>query len=222
MYTGGLDTTLAAYLLAEKFDKVHLLTFDFKSNLFINFSKKNVETLKNIFKKKIIHRIINIDNLIFIIHKNFFNQIIKYKSPFIYELGCRFAINIAALNYCLKNQIKFVGDGTSIEQNHWPEQGKEYINYVNTFFLQNGISYLTPVYNFGSRNIRRSFLIKKGFKLGPKIFLNLSFFLNSMQPFCLHDTWGSLFRRLNLFMISEGCMLSYFKYQEKNYLNTIH
>lgn len=224
MYTGGLDTTLAAFLLAKKFDKMHLLTFNFKSNLFINFSKKNVKRLKKLFGKKVVHRIININNLIKKVNNYFLKEVFYYKSPFIYELACRFAINVATLDYNLRNKIKHTADGSSIEQNHWPEQGQEYLKYVKYFFNNYGVIYLIPVYDFGSRRKRRNFLLKQGFKFGPKKFTNLSFFINSMQPFCIHDVWGSLFRRLNLFMLDENKVLIYMKQKErriKNYLKNI-
>jgi hypothetical protein len=175
MFSGGIDSLLASVLLAQEYDKVHLVTFD---KGYLEFGVKNnqpnVERLKQKFGvDRITHQVIDIKDL----HKAisvrfFFKERKKYNSEIRWCVGCRLSMNIGALIFSLENSLLGYADGSNREQipsdTNLTGTAENYPSIVNagkTYAQSFGVHFLTPTYDFGGRELRRQKLSEMGFAI---------------------------------------------------------
>lgn len=175
MFSGGIDSLLAAVLLAEEYEKVHLVTFD---KGYLEFGVKNnlpnVELLKGkLGADRITHQVVDIKDL----HKAisvrfFFKERKKYNSEIRWCVGCRLSMGIAAMIFALENSLVGYADGSNREQipsdSNLTGTAENYPSIVNagkTFAQTYGVHFLTPTYDFGGRELRRQKLTEMGFAI---------------------------------------------------------
>ncbi len=175
MFSGGIDSLLASVLLAQTYDKVHLVTFD---KGYLEFGVKNnlpnVERLKAAFgEDRITHQVIDIKDL----HKSisvrfFFKDRKKYNTEIRWCVGCRLSMNIAALIFALENSLAGYADGSNREQipgdANMTGTAENYPSIVNSgkrLALDYAVHFLTPTYDFGGRELRRQKLSELGFDI---------------------------------------------------------
>lgn len=188
MYSGGLDTTYIALQLAEKFSKVHLLTFCNGFCVRVDASKKHVSLLREKFgTDKFEHSIISVAPILSFLKKGLWKDIIKTRSPLLFDLCCRLSMETAVIFYCLERGIKYVTDGNNPDtQGEIFLQQEEYLNKAGAFFSQYGIQYVRPCEYLESRNRVTKKLEEAGIKTGVnllgKIGITTQLFT---QPFCL-------------------------------------
>jgi hypothetical protein len=195
MFTGGLDSTAVACELLNRNQKLHLLTFN--NGICIRLSKAadRADELSKIFgKENIKHVSIDSRKTMKFLNDNSKKIINKYKSPLIFDLICRFSMEINTIIYCKKNNIKTVADGNNAAQGQIFIQQKQYLDIVDDFYNQYGIISLHPVYSAQTRNINLKFLSENGLDKGNKLFekLNISSQLLN-QPFCFWAPVSFLF-----------------------------
>lgn len=172
MFSGGIDSLLAAVLLADKFDKVHLITFD---KGYLEFGLKNnlpnVQRLKKVYgQEKITHEIIDIKKLVKKISVRNLRQDRKYYNmETCWCVGCRLAMNSGGLIYALEHHLLGYADGSNSEQipseenlTGTAENFPSIVNRFKKFAAEYQVEFLTPVYNFGSRERRRTKLRELG------------------------------------------------------------
>ena len=115
LFSGGWDSTLAAYKLCETFRKVHLLTYYHSNSAFTENSKVNVNKLKNKFgSDKIIHKIIDVDQLKEKLYHGTWRQDRKKYGLFLINCecsACRIAMFARAIIYNLENNIGYLATG---------------------------------------------------------------------------------------------------------------
>jgi hypothetical protein len=115
LFSGGWDSTLAAYKLCETFRKVHLLTFYHSKSDFTENSKVNVNKLKNKFgSDKIVHHIIDIDQLKEKLYHGTWRQDKKRYGLFLINCecsSCRIAMFARTIIYNLENDIAYLAAG---------------------------------------------------------------------------------------------------------------
>ena len=115
LFSGGWDSTLAAYKLCETFKKVHLLTYYHSNSDFTENSMVNVNKLKNVFGiDKIVHNIIDIDQLKEKIYRGTWRQDRKKYGLFLINCecsACRIAMFARTLVYNLENNIGYLASG---------------------------------------------------------------------------------------------------------------
>jgi hypothetical protein len=115
MFSGGWDSTLAAYKLCETFRKVHLLTYYHSRSDFTENSKVNVNTLRNKFgSDKIIHNIIDIDQLKAKLYHGTWEEDRKIYGLFLINCecsSCRIAMFARTIIYNLENDISYLASG---------------------------------------------------------------------------------------------------------------
>jgi 7-cyano-7-deazaguanine synthase in queuosine biosynthesis len=215
MFSGGIDSLLAAVLLAKEYDKVHLLTFK-KGYLEFGLenSRANVERLKALCgEDKFVHRIVNIKPLV----RRFSIRTIvpdrfRYGTEVVWCVACRTTMNAAALLYALENNLAAISDGSNREQipgeKHLTGTAENYpsvVSQLKDFARSYGVEFVTPVYDFGDREERRRKLSELGFEIdylsrdhskGVAGLFRRDFFKRS-QPLCLSG-WIIHWRR-NLF-----------------------
>ncbi|MFQ6082049.1 MAG: 7-cyano-7-deazaguanine synthase [Candidatus Aminicenantia bacterium] len=175
MFSGGIDSLLTAVLLQEKFDKVHLITFD-KGYLEFGLenNKSNIERLKKIYgDEKYINKIIDIKKILKNVSiKTILKDYKYYGIEVVWCVACRLSMNTGALIYALENNLSGIADGSSREQVPGEEQlvgtaenFPKVVNRLKEFVSQYYVDFLTPVYEFGTREERRKKLRKLGFEI---------------------------------------------------------
>jgi len=175
MFSGGIDSILTAVVLQEKFDKVHLITFN-KGYLEFGLenNKPNIERLKKIYgNDKYINRIIDIKNIVKNISmKSILKDFRYYGGEVAWCVGCRLSMNIGALIYALEYNISSFADGSNKEQAPGEKQlvataenFPKVVAQLKKFASQYYVDFLTPVYDFGAREEKRKKLKDLGFKI---------------------------------------------------------
>ncbi len=175
MFSGGIDSLLAAVVLQAKFDKVHLVTFD---KGYLEFGVKNnlpnVERLKQTFgEERINHVVVNIKNLVKRISVKKIRKDRKlYNLETRWCVGCRLGMNTGGLLYALEHGLVGYADGSNREQVPSPENlagtAENYpsiVNRLKKFAMEYTVHFITPTYEFGSRENRRAKLRELGFDI---------------------------------------------------------
>jgi len=114
LFSGGTDSTYTAVLMQDKYDKIHLITYDRFGFLNTKNSQNSALKLKRAFgEDKFVHRIINIDKLFReISYESYLGDILKYGFFLLLTCGlCKLAMHWQAIIYCLDNNVGEVCDG---------------------------------------------------------------------------------------------------------------
>lgn len=215
MFSGGIDSLLAAVLLAKEYDKVHLLTFKRGyTELGLKNSLPNVERLKALCgEDKFLHKFVNIKPLVRRVSiRPILKDRVRYGTEVVWCVACRTTMNAAALLYALENDLAAISDGSNKEQipgaKHLTGTAENYpgvVAQLKDFASGYGVEFATPVYDFGDREERRRKLSELGFEIdylskdptkSLKGMLRRDFFKRS-QPLCLSG-WLIHWRR-NIF-----------------------
>jgi len=188
MFSGGLDSTTVVLNLLKQNYKVHMLTYN--NGLCVKLKRVNnrvEEFVKKYNKEKIVHYIIDTKDTISFLKKHYKNIQNKTKSPLLFDLICKFAMEINTVLYCKRNNISIVADGNNFAQNQIFLQQKEYLNIIDNFYNFYKIKSVHPVFFIKNRQESINYLKKENMNItGSKFF---SFFGISsqflQQPFCL-------------------------------------
>ena len=175
MFSGGIDSLLASVLLQQKYDRVHLITFD---KGYLEFGIKNnvpnVNRLKTAFgEDRIIHQVIDIKQ---IVKRISVSKIFKDRKDYNIEIrwcvGCRLSMNTGGLLYALENNLIGYADGSNREQipseaslTGTAENYPSIVNRLKKFAMEYAVHFMTPTYEFGSRENRRAKLKELGFDI---------------------------------------------------------
>lgn len=151
LYSGGTDSTLAAAIAAEQFDKIHLITYKRFGLFSITNSLFNVKKLKRKFgEDKFTHTIIPVDKLFKkVSYENFFINFVKYRFFLLSTCGlCKLSMHIRTLIHCLQNDIPYICDGANQGMLFFPDQMNSVIEETRKMYAHFGINYFTPVFKF--------------------------------------------------------------------------
>jgi len=175
MFSGGIDSLLAAVLLQREFEKVHLITFD---KGYLEFGVRNnlpnVERLQATYgKDKITHQIIDHKAIIKrIAMSSFFKNRKKYNAETRMCVGCRLSMNTGGLLFALENDLVGYADGSNREQipsaanlTGTAENFPSIVNGGKKFAKTYGVHFMTPTYEYGSRDERRAKLKELGYDI---------------------------------------------------------
>ena len=190
MFTGGVDTTLAAARILEagECDRLHLLTFCNGICVCVDHSKIHAAELAEKYgAERIVHKIIYVTEMFTKIRNPYWDLVHKYNSTLVFDLCCRLSMETGAIIYALDHEIAEICDGTNIDQGDLFLERPEYLRVSGDYFASFGIRYFSPVYGpAGGRMGRREELVHRGFTVGPKMLerLNITTCLFT-QPFCL-------------------------------------
>ena len=221
-FSGGIDSLYVSYMLAQKYDRIHLLTF-YKGYLHygLEFCKPNVNNLKRLFgNDKIVDKVINMKPLFKkMTVKGFSKNSKKYGNETSWCIPCRTSMSIMSTIYALEYDIPDYTDGANWEQA--PDQDNllvtadnypGYLKSIKDFSARYGVNYFSPVYKLNTRKERRDLLLEKGFHIDwnsldvekPKALTNFfkKDFYKRYQPMCISG-WLIHWRR-NLLNIKEN------------------
>lgn len=197
MYSGGLDTTYTALQLAEKFSKVHLLTFCNGVCIRPHVSRRHVCMLREKFgNDKFEHVVIPVEEIFALIKKkSIWKDMVSYRSPLLFDLCCRLSMEVATILYCLPRGIKYATDGNNPStQGEMFLQQREYLKMADDFFARYDIKIIRTHKIFDSRDKISRKLDEAGMDTGVrwlKIFgISTQLFT---QPFCLWAPVAFLF-----------------------------
>jgi predicted subunit of tRNA(5-methylaminomethyl-2-thiouridylate) methyltransferase len=161
MFSGGVDSTATAIMLAEKYDKVHLITYkNGYGHYYHHRTKKRVDELNKALGDRFIYSLIST--------KDYFDEIVvnsvlkdfkKYKSGFIWFMGCKMAMHMRSAIYCMENGLRLMSDGSNEDTNEMVEQMLVSLTLIRFFYEHYGIEFGTPVYEISREESRQ--LIKK-------------------------------------------------------------
>lgn len=163
-FSGGLDTTLAVILLLEHFDRVHLNIYCNGYCLRAHSPHARVTQLRERFGADRVVATTSAmrDILDELLGDNYLAELRRTGSPLIFDLCCRFGMEIATTLYCLENDISYAVDGLNSAQPVIFILEPEYIRQASDFMSEYRIQFLHPVYHFGDREQRRQLLEENG------------------------------------------------------------
>lgn len=149
LYSGGTDSTCAAAMIADNFDRVHLLTCSRFGVFSISHIGYNVSRLKAKFgNDKFVHRTVNIDKLFKAVsYSRFFSSLAGHGFFLLTTCGfCKLTMHIRCIVYCLDHGIAHVCDGANRNSDHSPDQIREFVDELKKLYARYGIEYSAPVY----------------------------------------------------------------------------
>jgi hypothetical protein len=92
----------------------------------------------------------------------------RYKSAFIWCMGCKLSMHTKSVVYCLENGIPFMADGSSGDSQEMVEQMLVSVSMIRFFYEEYGIAFVTPVYDV-PRDEEREMLREMGFNMGLQV-----------------------------------------------------
>lgn len=146
-FSGGSDSTYAAAVMAERCERVHLLTYD--RITFIgarDYSTKNYERLCRIYgPEKFVRRIIPVDDLHARLgYENYFRNLRRHGTTVAALCFSKLAMFWASALYARKHGIGIVADGSVPYMALYPDQNPAARGKLAAFFARFGIDYETP------------------------------------------------------------------------------
>lgn len=170
MFSGGVDSTVAAWRLAETHARVDLLSYHHDYGQYkIRRTAKRAAELQRHFPHTFSHQIISI--------RREFEELVldpleadyqRYRSGFIWCMGCKIVMHMRTVIHCLAHGIRAVADGASGETAEMVEQQPASVAKLRAFHQEYGIAFTTPLYE-ARRTESIALLRDKGFKLGPRL-----------------------------------------------------
>ena len=170
MFSGGVDSTMTAMLLAEKFDRVHLLTY---GNGYGHYHldrtrKRAAELRRHQGAHRFVHTIESIKDLFDELMSDLLGDFVRYRSGFIWCMGCKLAMHTRSVIYNLEHGVAEMADGSSGSTGEMVEQMLLSVYMVREMYDRYGITYSTPVYTI-PREEEIRILKEKGFRMGLRI-----------------------------------------------------
>lgn len=155
LYSGGLDSSLAACLMIEQGYDVDLLHMNQGALISNHLSKIRYQEIKEIYPKSNI-------TLSYMQVAGYFRSIalasiendILENGVNLVCIGCKLAMHAKAIIHCLNNNIKNVADGATKRQERYGEQRKCAIERIRKLYQKYGINYVNPVYEYEKTDIK--------------------------------------------------------------------
>jgi len=149
LFSGGIDSTLAAIKLAETHDRVVLVSYwNGFGHYHINRTRKRAAELSRHFPGKFAHSLISIRDLFEpLMHEAITVDYDKTGSGFVWCMSCKLAMHTRTVAYNLEHGIAKVADGSSGSTDEMVEQAPFSIELLRSFYREYGIAFATPVYD---------------------------------------------------------------------------
>jgi len=176
LFSGGVDSTLAAVLLVEKFDRVRLVTYNhgWRSGHFsLNRSRRRArEVRRKLGADRISFDYVHMGPLFRrFVTATLLDDYRRFRSNTCC-VGCKLAMHARTVLYNLRRGIGHVADGSTADQAFHAEQLSGVLAGVRCLYAHYGIEYANPGFDL-DLDRRKARLIEAGFK--PK----------GIQPRCL-------------------------------------
>jgi len=151
LFSGGTDSTLAAALCAERFDRVRLVTYSRFGIASVENSRVNAAALMDRFgRDRITHEIIDVDEVFkFVSYENYLSNLRKHGLMNLSTCGlCKLSMHVRTVQYCQDNGVRNVCDGANSGMTMFPDQMKSVIVRLQAMYREFGIDYSNPVFDY--------------------------------------------------------------------------
>jgi predicted subunit of tRNA(5-methylaminomethyl-2-thiouridylate) methyltransferase len=167
MFSGGVDSTVAAIKLLDEFDRVHLLTF---SNGYGHYGfhrvRRRVRELDSRYPGRFVHFTASVRDLFEqICLSTIMEDYRRFGSAFMWCMGCKLAMHARSIVYCAVNGLGWMSDGSAADSDEMVEQMLLSVSMIHWLYKDWGIEYVVPVYQI-SRDDKRRMLKEMGFHMG--------------------------------------------------------
>ena len=149
MFSGGIDSTATAARLADRYDRVHLLTYkNGYGHYYFHRVAQRVDELNRKLGSRFVHTLIST--------KGHFDKILvdtvaadyrKYRSGFVWFMGCKMAMHMRSAIYCIENGVPYMTDGSNVDTEEMVEQMLISLTLIHHFYDDLTVEFGTPVYN---------------------------------------------------------------------------
>ena len=170
LFSGGVDSTMAACTLAEQHDHVHLVSYkNGYGHYKMERTQRRAEEVAQRYPGKVTHSLISIQEL--------FEQMVlstleedyrRHGSGFIWCMGCKLAMHTRTIIYNVENAIYRAADGSSFATSEMVEQMPVSVAKIRGFYCEYGFAFQNPVYTV-KREDSIAELKRRGFRQGIRI-----------------------------------------------------
>jgi len=173
MYSGGLDSTVSAIQMAERFRRVILMTVDYAYTIGLKRSMRNVGKLQAAFPQvRIEHRIVAGDPIRKRIWAGFCDDYFTYckgRGLGISCLGCKIAMMTEGIKLCLAEGVGHMSNGMTRTQVEHPHCMPRLVNRFGDLMAEYNITYINDVYDMPTRADEEAVLDRYGLDQGLRI-----------------------------------------------------
>ncbi len=137
--------------MAEKYDKIHLITYDRFAFSSVTNPMINVKKLQDKYgQNKFEFHIIKVEKLTrYVFYERYLSNIKKHGFFLLTICGlCKLAMHVRTAIFCLENQIPNVCDGANQGMHLFPDQMATIINEYGDMYARFGITYTNPVFKY--------------------------------------------------------------------------
>lgn len=167
LFSGGLDSSVAACAMIERgydIDLLHINTGALISNHLPYIRKEEIEKAYPMCKISL-QEMASFGYFRKLALTTLEDDILKYKVSMIC-IGCKLAMHVCTIRYCVNNGIKIAVDGSCKRQERYAEQRELTINAVKKLYSTYGIEYSNPIYMYDKTAIKYG-LFDRGITLQP-------------------------------------------------------
>lgn len=187
LFSGGLDTTLEVVELLRTYREVHLLTFN--NGFCINMQgavRRARELIERYGSARIFHTVVDTHPLIRQILQDFRGLWKEYKSPLIFDMGCKLSSATELIYYAVTHEIEDICDGSAIDQTHIFIQHPEFGAHIKPYFNRYNLRFLKPVFFDMGRPEKIRKLEELDFRSGSETLEKIHITSQiAHQPFCM-------------------------------------
>lgn len=148
LYSGGSDSTCAAALMAERHERVHLLTFEDLATRGSPAPSGNVERLRAKYGvERFVHALIPVDRLLErISYERYWANLRRHGLYMAATPGfSSLCWHVRTIAYCLDRGIRHAADGVTREFTHFPGHQDAFLRLARALYADFGITYENPV-----------------------------------------------------------------------------
>ena len=170
MFSGGVDSTATAVMLAEKYDKVHLVTYrNGYGHWYHHRSGLRVDELNRRLGDRFTFSLITT--------KGYFDDVVvnsvlkdyrDYGSGFIWFMGCKMAMHLRTILFCLEHGLLISTDGSNSDTAEMVEQSLLSLSLIRFFYEDHTVDFGTPVYEV-RRAESRDLIKDLGIRMGVQV-----------------------------------------------------
>lgn len=167
LFSGGLDSSLAACYMIEKGYDLDLLHIDqgaLLTNNLVEIRAREIETAYP--ATSVVLRKLNAAGFFRKLALTTIEEdILKYKMSLVC-VGCKLAMHVCTISYCLNNKVSMVADGSNQRQERYGEQRQVALNFIRQMYNQYRIKYENPVYRVDKSDIKYG-MFDRGLTIQP-------------------------------------------------------
>jgi len=173
LFSGGLDSTLAATVLARSYDIVHLISVSRGyGHTKIERTATRLEELRSHVDgaAEFTHSILSGKELFrTIVLRTLARDIVRFRGLFVICVGCKLVMHTIGTIYCLEHGIPNIADGASGATEWMSDQAPVTLEGYRQLHETFAIRYSNPVVNINDREHAREALRRLGIRTGRKV-----------------------------------------------------